>query len=277
VVVLDQEPSRDQWPALSFHLRRAYEHDYLSPAVARSDIDYAPRENRHIGMSREGFVSVSHVPTRASRVFEVEEWPRIFQRFYLRLHLHAAAEQLALAQLGHRAAQSALYLESDERLASLRARMGPMLKDMVGYTLTLTGEDSGGPSDAAEFFAAVRRLYRIAEQREELRREIEELGALVQAAYLDEQRAQHAAEQEREQRFQRNVGRLAAWVAPLTVATGLLGMNLPANPFPWGVVALVAAAALVAIWAANRWLRRSLAPPASREQLGRGEAPGRDG
>lgn len=238
-VVLETEPSPEEWALLSFHLRRAYELEYRPAQVSLSDVDYAPRANRHIGVSREGAVSISYVPDGVSETFELVDWPQQkFQRFYLLLRLHAVAEQLALAQLSHRAAMKALEFDSPGTLVALRPGMDALLRDMVRYTLTLTGEDCGGLTDSTDFFSVVRRVHRIEEQREELRREIQELASLVQVAHLDAQQKRQKAEAAREFAFQRRIGWLAAVFGPLTVVTGILGINLPLDEMipgwtPW--------------------------------------------
>lgn len=71
---------------------------------------------------------------------------------------------------------------------------------MTRYTLQMSSDDCGGLSEYLEFFSSLRKvcthtfaslisqIFRIKEQRAELRDEIQDVLALVESSYLEEQR-----------------------------------------------------------------------------------------
>lgn len=227
VVRLTAEPPAEQLNGLLFHLRRGYEPSYLVPRSAISDIVHEPRTNRRIGISREGVACVTWPDPRGSARFE-QEWPRRFMRVYLLLHVHVHAERLALAELAANASGFVLDLEIRD-LRSRRAEIEELVVELTRYTITLTGEDCGGPTEYAEFFSAVRTVHNIGPQRDELRAEIAELNALLQAA-----------EEQLERRFQHYISSFVSITLPLGLVLAFFGANI-AGPsgqiaFTWDVV-----------------------------------------
>jgi len=113
---------------------------------------------------------------------------------------------------------------------------------MPRYTLQMG--HSGGLSEYLEYFSALRKIFRIKDQRNELREEIQDVLALVESSYLDEQRradfetaeikaAQKRLERYREKREERDQDRFENFAAillsltlPLSVISALFGMNL---------------------------------------------------
>lgn len=53
------------------------------------------------------------------------------------------------------------------------------------YTLQLSSDDCGGHTEYIEFFSALRRVFRVLEQRRELEHEIEDILKLVQNDYIE--------------------------------------------------------------------------------------------
>ena len=216
-LVLDGAPDPEQADALLFHLRRGYDSRYVVPKESARDRVMMPRANRMVGVAREGVACISWLSPEASRAFEVEDWPKRFTRgIYLAIALWIHAQRRTQMRLEARAANqvtSVLALrhrpsgaESEAQVARLtdeRDRLRSLAADLVHFSLLMTPDDSGGISEYDDFFEALRAVYGIAEAGVELRRNIQEVVALVETTYHEVQEIrQHREALSQERRFE---------------------------------------------------------------------------
>lgn len=195
--VLEERPSPEDERALLFHLRRGVGADQLPPEdPGTSDRVWNARANRRLGVCREGSVSLSWPDAGASPGFERDGWPRRFQGIYLALALQVLSERVTLAGLGARASSLVVHVHAS-RLAHAEAEVGhaiatlrtgrrqllSLAHDMVHYTLAISTDDCGGPSDYLAWFQACRDVHGIPGQRAELRAEVAEVLGLVEVEY----------------------------------------------------------------------------------------------
>lgn len=234
LIRLSSEPPSPQLEGLLFRLRRGYGPDYEAPSAVVSDRVYAPRGNRWIGVAREGAACVTWTTSTSNQGFETE-WPKRFEGVYLFLHILGHAERLVLTSLSARISTLAFDLDP-HRLRYQQSEIEALVVELARYTLTLTSEDCGGPSDYSDFFSAVRRVHNISAQRDELRAEMAELNGLLKAA-----------EDQTERRLQRFLSLAAGVTLPLALVFGFFGMNAGSGEqatFEWGLIAWVGAGAL---------------------------------
>jgi len=294
IVVLDRQPSDQQLREYLFHLRRAFgqsnrpapsENDLLTGA----DTILRPRLNRYIALSREGTVSLSWpLDKDPLNDFEIKKWHRRFNGIYLILAAHVQGEKSILLELADLSAESAGLLKLLKRKRTTnrdpveskkineaeggivdyfaRDNLFQLATLMTRYTLQMSSDDCGGLSEYLEFFSALRKIFRIREQRSELRDEIQDVLALVESSYLEEQRkdmvetalvkaAQKRLERQRDKRKERTQRRFEKVIAifssvtlPLVVAGAIFGMNLrdlPETVNFWPMIGITLAIGLV--------------------------------
>jgi hypothetical protein len=59
---------------------------------------------------------------------------------------------------------------------------------MTRFTLQMGSDNCGGLTEYVNFFTALRKIYRIKQQRKELREEIQDVLSLVEQSYIEEER-----------------------------------------------------------------------------------------
>lgn len=130
-----------------FHLRRAKgqtnrppEHDHALDKVMQL------RQNRFLGISREGIVSLSWPITSRPDDFEIVGWPLHFQTIYRLLAAFVYAERATLAEMSHLSALAGEKLKS----VGLRVDIHTMSKSSSFSSIFLPLQDH-------LFFQAARR------------------------------------------------------------------------------------------------------------------------
>jgi len=262
VVVLDRKPTPTLLREYLFHLKRAYGQKNRPPPLnvgeerPSTDSMLRPRSNRYIGMSREGTVSLSW-PSKDSgeEDYEVEKWHKVFLGIYLILAIHVQGEKAILLELSNLSAHAGSLLkqiawdrthkheETLPGIVKLRTQLGSLAALMTRYTLQMSSDNCGGLSEYVEFFTTLRTIFGIRNQRNELREEIQDVLALVESSYLEEQRkyaelstfyqrqekrqnkirdAKASATQNRNQNI---ISVVSIFTLPIMILSGLFGMN----------------------------------------------------
>jgi hypothetical protein len=242
-----------------FHLRRAKGQINRPPPsteFSKTDKIIQPRQNRFIGLSREGVVSLSWPSTRGIDDFEAKAWPDQFQGLYLILHLHVQGEKGVLSELAHLSAKSGdrirrIILESHiAEISRERKSLVQLVSIMIQYTLQMSSEDCGGLSEYVSFFSSLREVFSIADQRKELSSELRDVLQLIESNYYEEQRRLKALNREHEfhlqsrrTMFDATIAVVSAVVIPFLVVSGVFGMNNRDGPmgFPFVTVMGIAA------------------------------------
>lgn len=247
-VVLDREPAEEDLQEYLFHLTRAFGQRNRPPPVkkagSRLDQMLVHRQNRYIGISREGSVALSW-PTDDSNVqFERVTWPKLFQGVYLILALHARGEAVVLSELSNLSASAAEHLRLDctdniEYLERHRAELRYLAMLMIKYSLGMSSDDCGGLPEYSNFFSTMRKMLGIPEARQEIRDEIQDVLGIVESGYMEEQRRQAASEKrtaklrefaqqvaetrrdEKTKRIERLISVIGAVTIPIVVVSGL--------------------------------------------------------
>jgi|GEM_PF-2597146 len=276
-VVLDAPPPPGAVETALFHLGHAAPTTFLPPTKFDKQTRLLePRGNRRLVLTREGATALSWPASAASPVHSEAEWAKNrFFGVYRLLHTHVHAERLAISGLNDRAAEFANKLE-DDKLLEQQKDIETLLIEVTRYTLSLTGEDCGGNGDHVAFFAVLRAVHRIPQQRDELRAEIDELRALLRAVENKRERAADEAERafEREERvFQKRVSVFGFYAVPATIALGILGANLDCGGVPHtfttaefaglGLAAAIAGGVLH-VWSRLRAKKQEAAPAETR-------------
>jgi len=198
LVVLRQQPTEDMRNEYLFHLRRALGQTNRPPLSTSNnasgyDIILQHRKNRFIAISLEGAVSLSWPATdNMSEDFEIKKWHKIFFGVFLILSVHVIGEKSILKEFSNLSASVATVLkeiirddfELDE-LSTILKKLYVLSGLVTCYTLQLSSDDCGGHTEYIEFFSALRRVFRVLEQRIELEHEIEDILKLVQNDYIE--------------------------------------------------------------------------------------------
>jgi hypothetical protein len=299
VVVIDREPHPTQLTEYLFHLRRAYgqrNRPQTSTLVEQGSIDKVliQRLNRYVGISRVGAVSLSWPTNNKTHNFEVNQWYKKWMGIYLVLALHVHGEKSVLLELSNLSAACGQLLRrvthvSLKEMSVYRQRLIELATLMTRYTLQMSSDDCGGLSEYIEFFIALRDIFGTKPQRQELREEIQEVMALVESNYLEEQRKMRNLERSQREkderrrrwlehshavhqaRFERWIAAVTTFTLPIVLVSGLFGMNnddLPRNwPF-WPVVGVTLCFSLILLVIVGCLSRRlSLRDRSEKEEL----------
>jgi len=219
-------------------------------------------ENRHIAMSRTGTISLSW-PSGSEDDFEINYWWKKFQGIYLILHSHVLGEKSVLLELSNLSADYGKLLKLLEtpeifklNLSETRKELFSLATLLTRYTIEMSPDDCGGLSEYADFFTTFRSIFGIWSHRNELREEIQDVLALVESTYLEEQRkslefekrailaekrykwALERIREKHQQSFDRLVAIISSIVLPLSIMGAIFGMNLTDLPKPpfWGTM-----------------------------------------
>lgn len=255
-VVLDREPPSDILQAYLFHLRHAYGQKNRPPMNSTLTLGKVLvwRQNRYIGISKEGTVSISWPITGGPDDFEVRQWHQKFLGVYLLLALHVHAEKWVLFGLSDMAASQAERLKLDSEVNSLgeikrsRDRMRDLASLMVRYTLGMSSNECGGTSEYSDFFSSLRVVFGVPELRDELSNELKDVSAVVESNYLEEERRQRdeqEANRRRNYELQKSVSQarsqqndafqillsiIGSFTLPFVLISGVWGMNVSNLP-----------------------------------------------
>jgi hypothetical protein len=215
-VLLTCTPSEGDLGDMGFRFRRACLPDSLPPPPGPgNDVVLRTRANRAISLAREGSVSISWAPPESNQLFEREVWPLLFQRIFLQLALQVQGERMGLTFLAARASGlGGEFLPADsqgrpfilDNPAQHRDRLLRLWLQMSQYTLTLSPEDCGGPTEYVEFFNASRQVHGMPGQLAELRQELTEVTTLMETLH---RAVQHRAIEEERQRAEAAANALA--------------------------------------------------------------------
>jgi len=106
--------------------------------------------------------------------------------------------------------------------------MDSLLRDAAKVAATLHGTDCGGPTDYVTHFLALRSVFRVPEQLDELRQQLNDVARLANAT-------RQAQSQARQARFERTLAAVGAVSVPPAIVAAFYGFLSPP-------VALVASA-----------------------------------
>jgi len=263
--------------------------DHSSGPHGSLDKILVPRMNRYVGISREGIVCITwsaDSPVGSKQMsFDVSNWHKKFQGIYLILSLHAHGERAVLEELSTLAAVQADSMKYEYRGACVQKdgtgfpgeTMDPVEKSrnqmkelatlVARFTIAMSSDDCGGPSEYSEFFTTLRRVFGIPTQRGELREELQDTLALLDSGYLEERR-RRKQEDQREERMERERIRklrlmkeankhkydtifsaISSLTIPAVLLSSLWGMNiedLPRMRF-WEMLGIMGLCSLVAL------------------------------
>lgn len=267
VVVVDHKPPPALLKEYLFHLKRALGQKNRPPPLSGNIEDTStdrilrPRSNRYIGMSREGIVSLSWPSEGGKNDYEVGRWHKVFFGIYLLLATHVLGEKAILLELSNISAFAGSLLKSIssvredtnfeeglKHISEMRNTLGSIAALMTRYTLQMSSDDCGGLSEYVEFFSALRNIFGIRKQRNELREEIQDVLALVESSYIEEQRilnqlSAFARREEKRQskirddaiaakqsRFNQLFAITSIFTLPIVILGSIFGMNLDDLP-----------------------------------------------
>lgn len=280
LVVLDQEPDVKDLQEYLFHLRRAYGQTNRPPPTdleKSTDTILRPRLNRYIAMSREGTIALSWPIAANYKVdFELTKWHKRFFGVFLLLAAHVQGEKSIIMELSNLSADAGTLLKQTLRedllfddLNRVRNQLFNTATLMTRFALQMSADDCGGLSEYVEFFSALRNMFRIRPQRNELREEIQDVLLLVENSYLEEERKNDESDiylksQEKkltnlrnkrklggQKRFEKLVGAISSLSIPPVIISGIFGMNLYDTPvyLPfWHVIAFTIALSIVLLF-----------------------------
>eukprot|EP01112_Ceratiomyxa_fruticulosa_P003287 TRINITY_DN13656_c0_g2_i1.p1 TRINITY_DN13656_c0_g2~~TRINITY_DN13656_c0_g2_i1.p1 ORF type:complete len:338 (-),score=72.33 TRINITY_DN13656_c0_g2_i1:133-1083(-) len=240
-----------------------------------------PRLNRHIGISREGIVCITWSTDANAKVmnFDVCKWHKKFQGIYLILSLHAFGERSVLEELSTLAAFQAdnMKLEAGtgvgmrgvdmDSIQKSRNEMKELATLVARFTISMSSDDCGGPSEYSEFFTTLRRVFGIPTKRAELREELQDTLALLESSYLEERRRLKVEEQREEKADRERIRKIrlmkeshkhkydtmfsaiSSLTIPAVLLSSLFGMNISGLPDIkfWQMLILIGVISLIAL------------------------------
>lgn len=179
IAVLANKPLNHLLQEYLFHLRRAFGQTNRPPPANINgltmghevDVILHPRQNRYIGLSREGTVSISW-PGKDSDInsdYEFNKWHKDFFNVFLMLATHVQGERSVLVELSLLSSNAGNLLKKlakQHREKSLdlqdvdavREKLSQLANLMTRYTLQMSTDECGGLSDHLEFFSSLRFL-----------------------------------------------------------------------------------------------------------------------
>eukprot|EP01125_Pyxidicula_operculata_P017420 TRINITY_DN6104_c0_g1_i1.p1 TRINITY_DN6104_c0_g1~~TRINITY_DN6104_c0_g1_i1.p1 ORF type:complete len:582 (+),score=120.97 TRINITY_DN6104_c0_g1_i1:389-2134(+) len=270
LAVVDRELKPEHLAEYLYHLERAFAQNNRAPPLlnknkittqSKEHTIIRLRQNRYLGMSREGTISLSWPSSTLKSTgitgdFEVQKWYKVFLGIYLLLAVHVQGEKAILLELSNMSSNSAELLKIIAKkgenslgdIVKIRNDLFSMAVMMTRYTIQMGSHDCGGLSDYVEFFSSLRSIFRIRQRRHELRADIQDVLALVESSYLEEQRKYTEVERilaqddkrvkyeiekkkfQHQSRFERWVGVVSIMFLPIVVISGIMGMNLDDIP-----------------------------------------------
>lgn len=211
------------------------------------------RLNRYISVSREGsiFLSWPRKDNYRESDFVDLEWQREI-KIYRILAIRALGEKSILLQLSKLSSYSGTLLKHVrdshvDDLNRIRKRLFYFANLMTRYTLQMLNDDCGGSSEFTYYFTTIRQIFRIKEQRLELRDEIHDVLNLIEKSFLEQKRKvteksvqlkwkvkklEYLHLKRKEEMIQRigNVFGVISVVAfPITIVYAVTGMNTSNN------------------------------------------------
>jgi len=169
----------------------------------------------------------------------------------LLLHQKKKSRRAAILEnqiLATKIAEIQAFKHGIRELQILRRELLSLATLMTRYTIQMSSDDCGGVTEFIEFFLALRQVFRIRQQREELQEEIRDVLNLVESSYLEEQRKLAEIEKNKKQiekkmektkkddkdakqkRFERVIAVLSIIFLPTILVAGVYGMNIPDLP-----------------------------------------------
>eukprot|EP01087_Luapelamoeba_hula_P023302 TRINITY_DN8547_c0_g1_i2.p1 TRINITY_DN8547_c0_g1~~TRINITY_DN8547_c0_g1_i2.p1 ORF type:complete len:800 (-),score=189.59 TRINITY_DN8547_c0_g1_i2:79-2478(-) len=250
-VVIDRQISKAALYKYLYHLRRAFGQINRPPPFAEMqgpDKVLIQRRNRYLGVSREGTVCISWSTHEKSKGFDLSTWPSLFQGIYFVLAQQAHAERAVLYELANLSSKQADVLTIDSNISMShmernRLQLRSLATTMVRYTLSMSSDECGGCSEYSQFFSTIRKVLNIPKAKNEIRKQIDDMFAIVESGYLEEEKKTKRKEMiiEREQAelnmrifrmkehrsklFEVILSAIAAVTLPIIIVAGIFGMN----------------------------------------------------
>jgi len=264
LAVVDRELPNDILMEYLFHMRRGFGQTNRPPVNSASTLGRVLvwRQNRSIGISREGIISLSWPlqgeHNNRSIEYETKIWPKKMMGIYLILSIHVYGEKMVFNELSDLAVRQAEYFQNVlsssktelKLIKDARDQLRNLATNLARFTLGMSSSDCGGTTEYSEYFVNLRREFGIPELRSEISEELKDVLAVVESNYLEEERAKRDHEEllriekydrekeyqlEREQKLRRLelfASMAAAFTLPFVVISGIFGMNLSDLPDP---------------------------------------------
>jgi len=189
-----------------------------------------------------------HEPYQTKKSWNFFTWLKLACCCCCTKRISRKAALLENQMLANKISEIQAFKKGIRELQILRRELLSLATLMTRYTIQMSSDDCGGVTEYIEFFLALRQVFRIRQQREELQEEIRDVLNLVESSYLEEQRKLAEIEKNKKQiekklekgkkdekdakqkRFERVVAVLSIIFLPTILVAGVYGMNIPDLP-----------------------------------------------
>ncbi|MEM7249174.1 MAG: CorA family divalent cation transporter [Acidobacteriota bacterium] len=277
-LVLPEHPGEKETEWL-FRASRGYGTKYATPDELVVGHLLAPRSNRRLYSTREGVIALCW--TDSSESFDSREWVNRHQGLYLLLALQVLGESLTLSRLSSEAAHGVAKFSRLRRSGGTRSvleareELRDLATKMLQCSLALFMEDCGAVTENSIVYQGLLDLHVVRQQRAELRQDVRDLLAVVEADHAEEvaELREREARRDRERadaqrRFATLLALAGAVALPFTMAGGIFGMNftdtMPQWHFGWVVGLTTLGSSLLAAWAWRSFARSEREEPPRR-------------
>lgn len=216
-----------------FHMRRNFKASYKASAAER-DLDGNPDvltlfENSCWGISLEGLGNiVTETDDEVTNQFFSTAYFHHVENTYLYLYLLALHQKYALLHLSAQASQLSYELNLYQDDPAEQSRILRRMKDrIVKFMLRSSYKQVSRSTHHAMFYEWMRSRLKIDDLFSELHEALEALGSLTETAEQKQRQEEEERKRTEVERFNKKITGISAIFLPLSIITGIYGMNVP--------------------------------------------------